>query len=340
MTLIKHWNECHGTNKVTLSKDDETIRCRLLVMMGLFDLRKESGRPLPPSDGLKPLMVSMWTIGKGPIDDMSQVLSTCLPSFGPIHGMCWIWIRTWMVMIFNAWRLNAMHASSEFVLSEQCDSRKKLLAARSYHGKTYGDFVQLLYDELQMPTILRGAADIDDTMSPQRPKTTKRRISYNMWATEEEWINFRTTPHSGHVPSHIPTLVRDDFYIFPSSAEKRKREETAEDEDMNNEDGSRDGGNGNVNHGDEVNVAVTPVKKVPDRRKWCFRCSYWKKVKIDESYQFQTISRVEGAKPKKTNSFCMRCQVALCQECFRPWHDVVELLPTPRAVEDTTALEV
>ena len=159
-----------------------------------------------------------------------------------------------------------------------------------------------------------------------------------MWATDEEWIQFRTTPHSGHVPSHIPTLVRDDF--FPSSAEKRKREETAEDGKINSEDGNPDGGDGNVSHGNDVDAAVTPVKKVSDRRKWCFRCSYWTRVKSGESYRFQTISRVEGSKPKKTNSFCMRCQVALCQDCFRPWHDVVELLPNPTDVEDTTVLEV
>jgi hypothetical protein len=40
-----------GDIKWGYAKDDETVRCRLLVMMGLYDLRKESGRPLPPSDG-------------------------------------------------------------------------------------------------------------------------------------------------------------------------------------------------------------------------------------------------------------------------------------------------
>jgi hypothetical protein len=117
------------------AKDDEIIRCQLFIMMGLFYLWKEIGRPLPPSDGLKPLMVSMWNIGKGPIDDMSHVLSTCLPSFGPLNRMRWILLRTWIVMIFYAWHLNAMHASSEFMLSEPCDSWKKLLAARGPMGK-------------------------------------------------------------------------------------------------------------------------------------------------------------------------------------------------------------
>jgi hypothetical protein len=322
------------------AKDDGTVRCRLGVMMGLYDLRKETGRPLPPSDGLKPLMVSMWNVGKGPIDDMSQVLSTCLPSFGPINGMCWIWIRAWMLMIFNAWRLNSMHAMSEFVLSDQCVSRKQLLAARSSHGKTYAAFLQTLFDTLEMPVLLRGVADINDSLSPPRPTTKKRRITYTMWCKEEDWIKFRTTPHSGHVPSHLPTLIRDEF--LPSSAGKRNRGETTQDDNVDGEEGIVDGGNNmdTATPVNDVDVAATPVKKAPDRRKWCFRCSYWKKVKTDESHRFQTISRVEGSKPKKTNSFCMRCQVALCQDCFRPWHDMVELLPTPTDMEDTTTLEV
>jgi hypothetical protein len=64
------------------------------------------------------------------------------------------------------------------------------------------------------------------------------------------------------VPSHIPTLVRDDF--LPCSAEKRKREEITENEDFNGEDGNAGGGDGNGNGGGDVDVAVTPVKKVSD----------------------------------------------------------------------------
>jgi hypothetical protein len=86
--------------------DEGTVRYRLGIMMAVHDLRKKQGKPLPPSDGLIPRMVSMWNVGKGPIDDMSQVLATRLPSFGPINGICWIWIRTWTMMLFNAWRLN------------------------------------------------------------------------------------------------------------------------------------------------------------------------------------------------------------------------------------------
>ena len=39
----------------------------------------EMGRPLLPADALIPKFVSVWNIQKGPIDDMSHDLSTCLP---------------------------------------------------------------------------------------------------------------------------------------------------------------------------------------------------------------------------------------------------------------------
>jgi hypothetical protein len=140
-------------------------------MIALYNLRKEQGNPLLPSDGLVPIIVSMWNIGKGPIDDMSQVLASCLPSFGPINGMCWIWIRTWLMMIFNAWRLYEM---------------KEILRP----GEIYG---------------------IDDPQSPQRPQRSqlgRGKVTYNMWAEEEVWVRFRITRHPAHVPSNISTLVQ------------------------------------------------------------------------------------------------------------------------------------
>jgi hypothetical protein len=226
-----------------------------------------------------------------------------------------------MLMIFNAWRLNAMHAMSDFVSSQECASRKQLLAARTSKGKTYASFLQTLFDKLEMPVLLRDmeATGIDDTMSPQRPKTSKRRITYEMWGRDEEWVAFRTTPHSGHVPSHIPTLVRDDF--LPDSAGKRKRVETTGQDNIGEEE--------KVDVNDNVTAMSTPVKNRTDRRKWCFRCTYWKRTRDSESNRVQNVSRVEGSKPKKTNRFCMRCKVALCQDCFRPWHEEKVLLPTP-----------
>jgi hypothetical protein len=43
----------------------------------------------------------------------------------------------------------------------------------------------------------------------------------------------------------------------------------------------------------------------------------------------KNVSRFEGLKPKKTNFYCRRCEVSLCEACFRPWHDEKELPPTP-----------
>jgi hypothetical protein len=138
------------------AKDERTVRCGLGIMMDLYALRKNQGHTLGPSDKLIRRIVSMWNVGKGPIDDMSQVLASCLPSFDPINGMCWIWIRTWMMMMFNAWRLNAISQSSDFVLSEQCATRKKLMAYKSYHEKTFVSFLKTFYDSLEIPDILRG----------------------------------------------------------------------------------------------------------------------------------------------------------------------------------------
>jgi hypothetical protein len=169
---------CYKSNDKSwrYAKDEGTVICLLGIMMTLHDLRKEQGTPLPPSDGLIPRVVSMWNVGKGPIDDMRQVLATCLTSFGPINGMCWILIRTWTMMLFNAWRLNAISASSEVVLSDRCVTRKKFLAARTYHGKSFVEFLNTLYDSMEMSEIVRGgqSSAIDDAMSPQRPGTERK----------------------------------------------------------------------------------------------------------------------------------------------------------------------
>jgi hypothetical protein len=219
---------------------------------------------------------------------------------------------------------------SEFVLSEQCNSRKQLLAARTSKGETYATFLQKLFVKLEMPAVLRVGETANDAMSPQLPKTTKRKITYSMWAEKEEWIKFRTTPHSGHVPSHIPTLVVDAF--LPGSAGKRKRGDMCEYLDHTVGDA--------VDHGIEADAEATPVKKAPDRRTWCFRCTYWKRVRTNESNRVWTVSRIEGSKPTKTNRFCMRCQVALCQDCFGPWHKEEGLLPAPTATgENEPAIE-
>jgi hypothetical protein len=212
-----------------------------------------------------------------------------------------------MMMMFNAWRLNATHAAKEVLVSEQCDTWSKLLAARTYYGKTYKAFLKILYDTLELPEILR-SGDGEDALSPQRPYATKKRISYNMWAVEEEWVKFRTTLHSGHVPSHLTTLVQQKF--LPTSASKRKRKETAEIDNTDSEDGK-------VTEEDGVDSPGTPVKKWCDNRKWCFRCTFKRRNEENGTVKLLNLSRIIGAKPKKTNSFCMRCQVALCQDYDR-----------------------
>jgi hypothetical protein len=68
-------------------------------------------------------------------------------------------------------------------------------------------------------------------------------------------------------------------------------------------------------------LATPPKKNYPDRRRWCFRCTYKKYVEVDGQRTPKNMSRLDGSKPKKTITYCMRCEVALCQACFRPWHE-------------------
>jgi hypothetical protein len=42
--------------------------------------------------------------------------------------------------------------------------------------------------------------------------------------------------------------------------------------------------------------------------------------------------------PKKINRFCMRCQVAVCPDCFRPWHEENDLPLAPTMTEENDLL--
>jgi hypothetical protein len=139
--------------------------------------------------------------------------------------------------------------------------------------------------------------------------------------------------HPSHVPSNITTLVQEKFIL--SSAGKRKRREAADHDIGEVEQGNADEvdatlvqdhvGAEDCELGDQT--AGTPVKKIFDNRKWCFRCTYKVRMGVDGRSP-KNVSRLDGLKPKKTSSFCMRCQVALCKDCFRPWHDEEGLPPT------------
>jgi hypothetical protein len=250
-----------------------------------------------------------------------------------------------MMLLFNSWRLNAIHASYDSVLSERCDTRKKFLAARTYHGRTFVAFLKTIYDSLEMPNLLAGGtATVADLLSPIRPKHSCRKVTYEMWSQEEEWVKFRTTPHPCHVPSNISILVRQLF--LPSSAGKRKRQETV---GGSNVDGEHDIGQGGdemdstlASHGivDEVGgeeiveisgaTQATTSCRSPDHRRWCIRCTYKIRIRSDDGKDKpKNVSRFEGLKPKKTNFYCRRCEVSLCEACFRPWHDEKDLPPTP-----------
>jgi hypothetical protein len=64
------------------AKNEGTMRCWLGVIIDVYALQKNKDNLLLPSERLIRKIVSMWNIGKGPIDDVSHV-SACRPSFGP-----------------------------------------------------------------------------------------------------------------------------------------------------------------------------------------------------------------------------------------------------------------
>jgi hypothetical protein len=166
---------------------------------------------------------------------------------------------------------------------------------------------------VEMPTILRGSdtAHMDDALSPPRPIPRKGKVMYEMWAKEDEWVQFRTTKHTGHVPSQISTLVLQLF--LSSSAGKRKSKDTT------GEAGNVDGGNEldaaaeagpAAEPGIEVEAAAArddelatpPPKSYPDRRRWCFRCTYKNYVEVDGQRTPKNMSRLDGSKLRKTST--------------------------------------
>jgi hypothetical protein len=78
----------------------------------------------------------------------------------------------------------------------------------------------MLYVELQMPEILHVAACIDDSMSPSGQGQRNVEYATKCGPQTKGWIKFRTTQYSGHVPSHIRTLVRDDSFLAVPKREK------------------------------------------------------------------------------------------------------------------------
>jgi hypothetical protein len=138
-----------------------------------------------------------------------DLVKTRSPRFAPL--------MTYNTPTAESLYLNTVHASSNFVLSE---SLKELRQARYHYGKTYEQFLKITYDCLKLPVFLcQGETKIEDTLSPQRAQT-ERKITYKMWAEEENWVQHLTTAHSGRVPSNVTTIVRQMF--VPKSAGKRK----------------------------------------------------------------------------------------------------------------------
>ena len=270
------------------ARDSDTVQCRLQIMMCLWQLRCERGQPLMPADALIPHFVSSWNISKGPIDDMSHVLSTCLLPSGAIPGICWLWVRVFSTSLYNGWRLHAMNQSKSTVLSDDCDNRTKVSNARQYHGRTFREFLMALYAEMKPPKMLvEGAAagHTEAVGSPAKRPTPAKRVGFKDWANNPEWIKFRKEGH-GHVPTKILDLM--GFGLIGTRRKKRKEEQ-----------------------------------KNPDVKKWCLFCSAIEVDKDSNRMEFRGSGRFVDLKPRKSFFMCSQCLVPLChgkRNCFAKWH--------------------
>jgi hypothetical protein len=88
-------------------------------------------------------------------------------------------------------------------------TRKKFLAARTYHGKPFIEFLKTLYDSMEMPDILRGgqSSAIDDAMSPQRPQARKGRVEWGYLTCESGRSENNETSALIDVRSHESNML-------------------------------------------------------------------------------------------------------------------------------------
>ena len=301
----------YSTTEVAYSyaKDAETVRCRLVIMMCLWKLRMEIGRPLLPADALIPKYVSAWNIQKGPIDDMSHVLSTCLPSFGAIPGICWVWIRVFSVALYCAWRLHATKESRDAILSNECDSRKKLSNYRQYYGGSFREYLKEIYLKMRAPVIAIAANKADAAKKGEQPllkRPLEKKVMYSDWATKEEWISFRRNG-CGHVPAKIIDCMKMGLVGHRAKkkrTEVKKKRKTGQKEPGRSEKGEE--------------------KKYIDVRKWCLYCTKVVVVNYDDGgMAFDKEARFQGRQFRRTTKMCSACLVPLCHgksDCFFKWH--------------------
>jgi hypothetical protein len=278
----------------------DTVKCRLQIMMSLYELRRQIGYPLPACLALVPLVVKRWNSGKGAIDDLSKTLAHNLARFGPLNPVCVLWIRMLSTKLYNAWRLWSLQECRTYVLSEHCNTHAKFLHERQRLGRTFEEFLRRAFCELRLPPLLPFEPASQQCVvahsSPTSRPVKKQRVSHDEWNTTEVWIDFRLKNNDDHIGTSMEKLLE------AGKIERERRGAETEHHDM---------------------------------RRYCRYCSYV--VRDEPRTQPKHLSYFEGQKARKTSNFCTHCLVALCNRkptdngmfahltCFQRWHKVRRL---------------
>jgi hypothetical protein len=115
----------------------------------------------------------------------------------------------------------------DYVDWERCVTRKQLMTARKYHGKPFVEFLKKLFHTVEMPTILRGSgtAHMDDALSPPRTIPRTGKVTYENWAKEDEWVQFRTTKNTQamYLPKSRPWSSSSSLVAVPEKGREKIR---------------------------------------------------------------------------------------------------------------------
>ena len=267
-------------------------------MMALQKLRNEIRQPLGECKNMLPKVVSHWNHTKGPIDDLSKVLSHNIGKFGPISPMNVIWVRYVSTMLYNAWRLYALSAIAPRLNTFK--SYEHFQRERIRIGGTFDSFLKALFDCIYLPATLSdgvsitspSACNAQNVCSGLSPINNNERVKRSLW-NNESYVMLRLDGDENHVPIDI-------------ESHENKRQRT--------ENGSK--------------------KRKPTRA--CKFCSFT--IRCEESNKFQKKNIFDKHVYKKSSKQCLKCNVALCtnfcpytsgryanKTCFELFHTVPKL---------------
>ena len=145
--------------------DTDTVKCRLQLMMALYNLLLRIGKPLPPAQMLVSFYVALWNSLKGSVDDYSKSLAHCLGKWGPISPLCVVWILFFTLLHYNGWRLFGQVQSKDYVYSDRCDTFKKFQKAREQLGGPFKDYLMDVFDSIDLSLELQNISQLGPPQS-------------------------------------------------------------------------------------------------------------------------------------------------------------------------------